>query len=208
MVVGRHHEYHSVFEQRAEKASEYHRVGDVRDMELVETDQAMTARDSARDGGKRIDGMLQSAKLVVDTFHERVEVNASLAPQGHRGIERVHQEALASADPSPEVNAARRNRRIEPAPEKRSPRPDKGGELVMQALQSPERGDLRVIEHDLAPLKNRRQVSVECARCRRRNVGISGVVHEVGITVMNNGWKLESVVERTLVDRQRRFLGR
>ena len=181
MVVGRHHEYHSVFEQRAEKASEYHRVGDVRDMELVETDQAMTARDSARDGGKRIDGMLQSAKLVVDTFHERVEVNASLAPQGHRSVERIHQEALAPSDPAPKVNAARRNRRIEPAPEKRSPRPDEFRELVMQALQSPERGDLRRIEHDVAPFENRRQVRGERARCRRPDIGISGVVHEFGL---------------------------
>ena len=186
MVVGRHHEHYTAFEQRAEKASEYHRISDVRDMELVEADQAMTARDSARHGGQRIDGMLQRAKLVVDTFHERVEVNASLAPQGHRGIERVHQEALASADSSPKVNAARRNRRIEPAPEKRSPRPDKLRELVMQTREPSEGGELRWVEHYAAFFKKRRQIRGECARWQRHDFRIGGVVHEVGITVMNN----------------------
>ncbi len=135
VVVRRHHEHHAALEERSQKPAEDHRVGDVRYVKLVEADQAMTSRDLRADRGERIDRVRQRSQLVVNAFHERVKMNAGLAAQGHGRVKGVHQEALPASDTSPDVYAARRDGRIEPAPKERSARPHEHRELARQVLE-------------------------------------------------------------------------
>src|SRR5206468_4664684 len=68
---------------------------------------------------------------------------------GHRGVESVHQEAFSPSHAAPEVHAARRHGRTEPA-KKRLARLLEGDELVVQALQARERLGLCAVEDDVA----------------------------------------------------------
>jgi hypothetical protein len=53
-IVRRHHEHDARGEQRVEQAAQDHRIGDVRDMELVEADQAPLARHAGGNDGERV----------------------------------------------------------------------------------------------------------------------------------------------------------
>ena len=148
----------------------------------------MAAGDPRRHRRQRILLARQRPQLVVDAFHEGMEMDAGLAPQRHRRIEGIHQEALAAADASPQVDAARRHRRIEPAPQQRQSRPAEFDQLVVQALQPVEGAELRVVEDDPAPVELRLQVREQRTFACSRNVGFGdGFVHERAMMIMNEG---------------------
>src|SRR5439155_21794987 len=92
---------------------------------------------------------LERLELLVHAAHEGVKMHPRLAPQGHRGVESVHQEAFSPSHAAPEVHAARRHGRTEPA-KKRLARLLEGDELVVQALQARERLGLCAVEDDVA----------------------------------------------------------
>src|SRR5437764_11326807 len=104
-------------------------------MKLVEADESIAARNSARKLRQRILLASERAELFVHAFHEGVEMHPSLAPQRDRGRERVHEEALAPPDAPPQVHPARRDRRIEPSPQQRAARSDERDELVVKSLK-------------------------------------------------------------------------
>ncbi|CPM55807.1 Uncharacterised protein [Bordetella pertussis] len=107
LVVGRHHERGAVLEQLEQQAVQDHRVGDVRDVELVETNQAVTASEAARHFVQRVLRALDLFQLAVHPAHEFVEMQARLAHHRHGGIEGIHQEALAAPHAAPQIHAAR-----------------------------------------------------------------------------------------------------
>ena len=72
-----------------------------------------------------------------------------LAPDRHRHEEAVHQEALAAAHATPEVDAARHVGRVEQARAASIARAAKDREFVGQLLQPVERRGLRVVERRL-----------------------------------------------------------
>ena len=105
-VVRRDDEADIEREQALEQAVKDHRISDVRDMEFIEADQPMAVRDAPRDFVERVRGALQIVQFRMHAAHEFVEVHACLADQRHGRKEGVHQEALAAADVSPQVDAA------------------------------------------------------------------------------------------------------
>ena len=107
-VVRGHDEDDPLGEQPVEQPPENHRVGDVGNMEFVKAEQAHLAGDLPGDLEHRVGLALVFFQVVVNLLHEGVEVDAPLAPVGHRIVEAVHQEALAAPDPAPEIDAARR----------------------------------------------------------------------------------------------------
>ena len=133
-------------EQRRKQTAEDHRVGDVRDVELVEADEAMALCDPGRDKRKRILFVLECCKLLVHGAHEHVEMDACLAADGHRRKEAVHQEALAAPDATPHVHAARNVRRQEDFCQRRLARGAERFELRGKDFQPVERRELRMIE--------------------------------------------------------------
>ena len=58
---------------------EDHRIGNVRDMEFVETDQARIDGDTIRHLGQRIAFTLEDVQLAMHLLHEGVEMHPALA---------------------------------------------------------------------------------------------------------------------------------
>src|SRR5204862_164659 len=115
----------------------------------VEAHQAVAAGDASGDRGEGILLALERLELLVHAAHEGVKMHPRLAPQRRRGVESVHQEAFSPPYAAPQVHAARRHGRTEPA-EKRLTRLLESDELVVQALQARERLGLCAVEDDVA----------------------------------------------------------
>ncbi len=107
MEVGGRDDADAVGEQRLQQAMQDHRIGDIRDVKLIETDETETARDAAAKLVQGVDGALEVLQFPVHLAHELVEVQSRLA--GERdGLEKaVHQEALAAAHTTMHVDAPR-----------------------------------------------------------------------------------------------------
>lgn len=137
-IVRGHHEHHAAIEERIEQTAEDHRVGDVRDVELVEAQQAGVGGDAIRHLLQRIGRVVELAQVVLHLLHEGVEVHPALAPIRHRVVEAIHQEALAPPHAAPEVNAARHlglvQELLEPTPLARDLEADELGVQTLQAL--------------------------------------------------------------------------
>ena len=116
-VVGRHHENHVARQQRIEETAKHHRIGDVRDMEFIEAQQAGMAGDALGHPDERICLLAEFPEVAMDLLHEGVKMDTALALVGHRVEEAVHQEALAAADPAPEIEAAGNAGSFEQAPD-------------------------------------------------------------------------------------------
>ena len=109
--VGRGDHDRAAFEQRLEQAAQDHRVGDVDDMQFVETEQPGIVGDVAGDRGQKVVDPAGAAPLVqpvLDFQHEFVEVDPAFA--GDRGgiEEQVHEHGFAAPDAAKEIQAARR----------------------------------------------------------------------------------------------------
>ena len=75
---------------------------------------------------------------------------------------------------------------MEPASQKRKPRPAEFDQLVVQALQPVEGAELRAVEDDTAPIELGPEVREQRTISRRRNVGFGyGFVHERATRIMN-----------------------
>ena len=104
-IVRRHDEDDTADKQGIEQPAEDHRVGDIRDMEFVETDQAAFGGKAVGYLGQRVAFADMLLQFGMNSLHERMKVNAPLAVIGHRIVEAIHQEAFAPPDPAPEINA-------------------------------------------------------------------------------------------------------
>jgi hypothetical protein len=92
-------------EQLAEQPVQNHRIGNVRYVELIETNQPVAFRDTARQCVERISLSFQLIELPVHFTHELVKMQTRLALDRHHLEEAVHQEALAASDAAPQVKA-------------------------------------------------------------------------------------------------------
>ena len=110
VIVGRHHELHAGAKQPVEQAIKNHGVGNIGDVELVETDQPVTLRHASREFIERIGRALQLFQLAMHLAHELVKMQTRLALHRHDREEAVHQEALAAPHAAPHVDAARQIR--------------------------------------------------------------------------------------------------
>jgi hypothetical protein len=122
----------------------------------------------AATGRQRIDLVLQRVQIGVDAAHERVEMDARLAPDRHRRKEGVHQETLAAADAAPQVDTPWHVRRGKQPGERRSPRRAEFRQFVAQPLQSMQRRGLRGIQPRLPAPEERFEIFDE--RAERRAV--------------------------------------
>jgi len=81
-IVGRYvrggHQRDAAIEQSAKKIAQDHRIADVADEQLVETQHACLASNLVRNQLQRISAILMFSKLVVHGLHEAVEVAALL----------------------------------------------------------------------------------------------------------------------------------
>ena len=98
---------HPAAKQPGEKTRQDHGVGDVRDEELVETQRARASGNAPRDELQGILAAPGAAELFVHAAHETVEVSPLARHRSERGEERIHQQGLAAADSSPQIQPAR-----------------------------------------------------------------------------------------------------
>ena len=136
-------QHHPVLEQGLEQPPQDHGVGDIRHLQLVETQQPGFGGDQF---GDRRDGVVALMRAehglaglriplaplfdqVVDAGHEGVEVRPRLSRLGRRRIEQVHQHRLAPSRRPVEINAPHLRRLAEQAA---------FGQIDLQPLQ---RGD-------------------------------------------------------------------
>ena len=145
-VVGGKDDHHAALEQRIEHAAKDHRVGDVRDMELVEAQQPRLRGDFVGDPQQRIVLAPECVEALVHLAHEGVEMHAALALERQRVEEAVHQHALAAADTSVEV---------EPARQLRAARTLKGKQFIEQSLQARGNHQLLLVWNHMAARKRR-----------------------------------------------------
>jgi hypothetical protein len=92
---------------RVEQPVQDHRVGDIRDVELVEADQPEAPPDALAQLVQRVGDALEFLQLAVDFAHELVEMQPCLALQRHGLEEAVHQEAFPAPHPAVHVDTAR-----------------------------------------------------------------------------------------------------
>lgn len=149
-VIGGHHEDHTTREERFEQAAENHRIGNIRDMELVETEQPNFAGNALGDPGEGILFALQLLQLAMNVMHEGVEVHPPLATVRNRIVEAVHQKTLAASDATPEVNAARDFRWRQEAPQLAAAPDLERQQLVVQALQTLGGSTLSAVSREFA----------------------------------------------------------
>ncbi len=102
-AVGGGDQHHALGLQALQQTAQQHGIGDVTHMELVEAEQLAVAGKIACDGWHRVDLAGVSTEHLVDMLHEAVEMPTLLARDVHPGKERVHHEALAAADATPEI---------------------------------------------------------------------------------------------------------
>ncbi len=101
---------HACPKQPVEQAIENHRVGDIGDVEFVETNQPVALRDAPREFIEWIGRAFQLLQLAMHLAHELVEMQTRLALHRHHREEAVHQEALAAPYTAPHVDASRQLR--------------------------------------------------------------------------------------------------
>ena len=102
-LVGGRDQRDAAREQGLQEAAEQHRIGDVPHVKLIEA-QDPHLFDHAL--GHDIQGALavpQPLEVAVDGLHEAVKVRAAFVFEGQAFEQGVHQPALASADPTPEI---------------------------------------------------------------------------------------------------------
>src|SRR5437879_5334332 len=148
VVVARHAEHDAALHHFLQVAAEDHRVGDVRDVKLVEADQPAAPGGALGERGDRILGALQSVELAMDLAHEVVEVDAALADQRHAQVEAVHEEALAPPDGAPQVDPFRQRRPDQQALQAGVAPRLVGGPLLVQLLQPLDRAPLRRVRDE------------------------------------------------------------
>ena len=106
---------HPVIEQRFQQAMQDHRVGDVRHMKLIETDEAETPGHALTQHLQRVHRAVHAGEFAVNLAHELMEVKAGLSFERHGVEEAVHQEALAPSHATVHVDTAR-DRRVPQEP--------------------------------------------------------------------------------------------
>src|SRR6185436_13912242 len=153
MVVRGHHELHAALHRLLEEAAEDHRVGDVGNMKFIKTNQSVTSSSTFRHCRDRVFGTLELVELAVNLAHEVVEVHAALAHQRHAQIERIHQEALAAPDRSPEIHPFGQRRLDQQALQRVIAPLLVLGPLLVQALQALDRAPLGRIGNEAAALE-------------------------------------------------------
>ncbi len=103
--VGRRYQRDTAFEQSVEQRAKNHRIRDVRDEKLVETQHARLARDVIRHVLERRLAVAELFELVVHVVHEAVKVAASFGFERQALEEQVHEPGLAAPDAAPEIQA-------------------------------------------------------------------------------------------------------
>ena len=86
--------------------AQQHGIGDVRDEEFIETDQARLAGDLFGDEFERIGDVLVLLQFVVHRLHEAMKVTALLVLERQAVEEQVHQPGLAATDATPDIQPA------------------------------------------------------------------------------------------------------
>src|SRR6185436_15713909 len=102
------YQHQPLVEQSLQQIAHQHGIADVGNVKFIEAQQAMLPRDIAGDLHKRIFVALQIAQPVMDVLHETVKMDAALARDRNEVEKRIHEEALAPAHASPEVQTADR----------------------------------------------------------------------------------------------------
>jgi hypothetical protein len=103
--VRRGHHHHRLGKELFEKPAQDHGIGNVGDMQLVETDETRLLGQSSGNARERITGraLPGNADALVHLCHELVEVHAPLGLEANRLEEEVHQHGLAAANGAKDV---------------------------------------------------------------------------------------------------------
>ena len=147
--VGGRHDDETAGKQLLEQPAQDHRIGDVGDVEFVETEQPGLCGDAVGDHADGVVGLVAVLAFLVDApmdvAHEGVEVDAALARDRRAFEEEVHQQRLAAADPAPQIDAARHRIAATPAEQgaqQAMGRPPLLAQFPGQGLQAPGSGFL------------------------------------------------------------------
>jgi hypothetical protein len=103
--IGGSDKTHTVIEQRHQQAVQDHGIGDVGNVEFVETDELVTFGNARTQHIERVLRALQLVEFAVHFAHELMKVQAHLALERHGIEEAIHEKALAAPYPAIHVNA-------------------------------------------------------------------------------------------------------
>src|SRR5438309_1914528 len=152
-----------------QEVAEDHRIADIADEKLVETEHARLRGEMRSNRDERILMALEFVQLGVHAAHETMEVQAQLRFERQRFEEQVDQKRLAAADRAVKVQALRRRRRTQTLPPARVLRRDQFG---ADAIEMRERCALRRI---VVPAFRGHTLRIAFARRERADIG--AVVH-------------------------------
>ncbi|MNI48162.1 hypothetical protein D3C73_1027160 [compost metagenome] len=102
-VVGGDQQQDPALEQRLEQPRDQHRIADVVDVKLVETQHPAIAQQLIQRGRQRIRLLAMAEHALVQAGEKTVEVQALLLGKGDRLEKTVEQPAFATPDSSVEV---------------------------------------------------------------------------------------------------------
>ena len=112
MHIRRRHQHHLGLEQGVEQPPENHGIGNVGDVQFIETKQPGAARKRARDLWDRIarHSLARCADEVVHFTHEGMKMQASSRLEFGGRVEQVHEHGLAAPDGTKNVAPLGRRR--------------------------------------------------------------------------------------------------
>ena len=95
---------HAVFKQSRQEAVQDHGVGNVRDVELIKTNEFITLSHALSQCIERVDGTLQISQLAVHFAHELMKMQPCLSLQRHCVEKAIHQKAFTPPNPAVHVD--------------------------------------------------------------------------------------------------------
>ena len=144
-VVGRHHEDHAMTEKAVQQALENHGIGHIRDMKLIETDQAIPRGKPAGDLIERITHLPEITQFAMHAAHELMKVHPGLAHHRYGFVEHIHEQALAASDTAIHPDAAWHRRAIEQLAQQSGPPALEFDQIIVKPLQPFDRSQLRSV---------------------------------------------------------------
>src|SRR5690606_17812028 len=107
----------AIIKQIKQQLVQDHGICNIRDVELIKTDQLVLVADDSRHLVQRIALAAQRLQLMVHTAHEFMKMDSRLLFDLNRHEKRIHQKTFATAYATPHINTTRRLGLAEKTPE-------------------------------------------------------------------------------------------
>lgn len=144
------HQGNAALEQRRKQLAQNHGVTNVRDEKFVETQDLRVGGKTIGYGLQRVRIARGTAKIVMHTTHETVEVHAQPPPRGEAVVEQIHEHGLTAAHATPDIQSLERRRcrtetQLSNPLRKRIRRGFRGDEALIQIFEQSDDLRLRLV---------------------------------------------------------------